>query len=180
MELTPPRLAPPQLSIRNARTEDAPQLAVAQRAITATPGLLVTQPSEISDEVIARKIAALSAADNGKYLVAEVGGQLVGHAMLDPLPFVAVRHVVHLTMAVHRGFQGRGVGNALLGALVAWARGAPAVEKIELHVRSSNAAALALYAKLGFREVGRYRHRVKVAAGAYLDDVAMELLTIGE
>ncbi len=81
---------------------------------------------------------------------------------------------------VHPGWQGRGVGRALLSNLIEWAREAPAVEKIELHVRWSISAAIALYGKLGFREVGRLQHRVQIAPGQYVDDLSMELLTIGE
>jgi ribosomal protein S18 acetylase RimI-like enzyme len=165
-----------QLTLRTARVEDAPVLAQAERAISATPGLLVSQPAEVTDEKLALKIAALAAADNGRYLVAEAASEIVGHGMLDPLPYAAVRHVVHLTLAVHPGWQGQGVGQALLEALIEWAKTAPALEKIELNVRSSNTAAQALYRKLGFSEIGRWHRRVKVAPGQYLDDVAMELL----
>jgi ribosomal protein S18 acetylase RimI-like enzyme len=161
--------------IRPARIEDAHALAQAERAIAATPGFLVPLPAELTDERFAQKIAALRAADNGHYLVAEVAGQIVGHGMLDPLPLAAVRHVVHLTLAVHPGWQGKGVGRELLGSLIAWARSAAAVEKIELNVRSSNEPAQALYRKLGFTEIGRWRRRVKIGPGEYLDDVAMEL-----
>jgi GNAT superfamily N-acetyltransferase len=108
--------------------------------------------------------------------VAETAGQIVGHGMLDPLPLAALRHVVHLTLVVHLGWQGRGIGRALLGSLIEWARTAPAVEKIELNVRSSNTSAHTLYVKTGFTEIGRWHRRVKVAPGQYLDDVAMELL----
>ena len=165
-----------ELMIRSARAEDAHVLAQAERTIAATPGLLVSQPAELPDERFAQKIAALDGADNGHYLVAETADQIVGHGMLDPLPLVAVRHVVHLTLVVHPGWQGRGVGRALLTSLIEWARAASAVEKIELNVRSSNTVAQALYRKMGFREIGRWRRRVKVAPGQYLDDVAMELL----
>jgi ribosomal protein S18 acetylase RimI-like enzyme len=163
-------------TIRRARVEDAKILAEAERAIAATPGFLVSLPSELSDERFAEKIAALDGADNGHYLVAEAQGELVGHAMLDPLPLAAVRHVVHLTLAVHPGWQGRGVGRALLQGLIEWARAAPAIQKIELNVRSSNHAAQALYRKLGFSEIGRWQRRVKIAQDEYVDDVAMELL----
>lgn len=166
----------PELIIRCARIEDAPVLAQAERTIAATPGLLVSQPAELIDQRFAQKIAALDDADNGRYLVAETAGQIVGHGMLDPLPLAAVRHVVHLTLAVHSGWQGRGVGRALLGQLIEWAKAAPAVEKIELNVRASNAAAHALYCSMGFTEIGRWRRRVKIAEGRYIDDVAMELL----
>lgn len=166
----------PPLTIRPARVEDAHALADAERAIAATPGFLVSLPFELLDDRFAAKISALNAADNGRFVVAEVPGELVGHAMLDPLTLSAVRHVVHLTMAVHLGWQGMGVGRALLSHLVAWAKAAPAVEKIELHVRSSNVAARALYVALGFETVGRWRRRVKIGPGLYVDDVAMELL----
>jgi ribosomal protein S18 acetylase RimI-like enzyme len=56
-----------------------------------------------------------------------------------------------------------------------WARSAPAVEKIELNVRASNTLAQTLYRKVGFTEIGRWRGRVNIAPGQYLDDVAMEL-----
>ena len=166
----------PQLTLRTARVEDAPILAQAERTIAATPGLLVSQPAEVTDERFAQKIAALDGADNGHYLVAETAGQIVGHGMLDPLPLAAVRHVVHLTLAVHPGWQGLGVGRALLGRLIEWAKAAPAVEKIELNVRSSNTPAHALYLKMGFTEIGRWQRRVKLAPGQYVADVAMELL----
>lgn len=165
----------PSLTIRPARLEDAPVLAHAERTIAATPGLLASQPAELTDERFAQKIAALAGADNGCYLVAESAGQLVGHGMLDPLPLAATRHVVHLTLAAHPGWQGVGVGRALLTRLIEWAKAAPAVEKIELHVRSSNAPAQALYRKLGFTETGRWRRRIKIGPAQYLDDVAMEL-----
>ncbi len=165
-----------ELTIRKPRLEDAPILAQAERAIAATPGFLVSLPAELTDERFTRTIAALDGADNGHYLVAESDGEIVGHAMLDPLSLAAVRHVVHLTLAVHLGWHRRGVGRALLESLIEWARNAPAVEKIELNVRASNAPAQALYRSLGFTEIGRWTRRVKIAPGRFVDDVAMELL----
>lgn len=165
----------PVISIRPARIDDAFTLAEAERTIAETPGRLVSQPAELTDEQFARKIAALARAENGCYLVAETQGQIVGHGMLDPLPLAAVRHVVHLTLVVHLGWQGVGIGRQLLSSLIEWAKDAPAVEKIELHVRSSNEPARALYRKMGFTEMGRWQRRIKVGPGQYLDDLAMEL-----
>ncbi len=168
------RMTRPVLSIRPARIEDAPTLAQAERTIAAKPGFLASQPTELTDDRFAQKIAALGRVDNGCYLVAETAGQIVGHGMLDPLPLAAVRHVVHLTLVVHLGWQRMGIGRELLSGLIDWAQAAPAVEKIELHVRSSNEPAQALYRKMGFTEMGRWQRRIKVGPGQYLDDVAME------
>jgi len=163
------------ISIRPARVEDARVLAQAERTIAAKPGFLASQPAEITDERFAQKIAALRLADNGCYFVAETEGQIVGHGILDPLPLASTRHVVHLTLVTHPGWQHQGVGRELLGRLIEWAKTAETVEKIELHVRSSNESAQALYHKMGFTEMGRWRRRLKIGPGQYLDDVAMEL-----
>ena len=163
-------------TIRPAHAADAPVLAGAERTIAATPGFLVSLPTELTDARFAQKITALAAADNGVYLVAETDGHPIAHGMLDPLPLAAVRHVVHLTLVVHPGHQSQGIGRALLTHLIDWARAAAAVEKIELNVRASNGPAHALYVSLGFTEIGRWHRRVKVGPGQYVDDVAMELL----
>jgi ribosomal protein S18 acetylase RimI-like enzyme len=162
--------------IRDARVEDASVLASAEREIAKTPGFLVSRPLELKDEAFAEKIAELSTADNGKYLVAELEGKIAGHAMLDPLKLAAIRHVVHLTIAVHPRWQRKGIGKALLDALIRWARAAAAVEKIELHVRSSNTGTQKMYKSFGFTEVGLWKRRIRVSPDEYLDDVAMELL----
>lgn len=168
-------MRPSRFTIRPARVQDAPLLARAERTIAATPGFLVSRPSEVTDERFAQTITALRGADNGHYLVAEDEDHIVGHGLLEPMPLAGIRHVVRLTLVAHPGYQGQGVGQALLSRLISWARSAPAVEKIELNVRSSNTPAQALYLKMGFVEMRRWRRRVKIAPGEYVDDVAMEL-----
>jgi putative acetyltransferase len=58
-------------------------------------------------------------------------------------------------------------------ALVDWARRTPGVEKVELIVRSTNDAARRLYGKFGFVEEGRFRNRIRLADGKYIDDISM-------
>lgn len=43
----------------------------------------------------------------------------------------------------------------------------------ELRVRSTNARAIGLYKKLGFVEEGRFRRRLRLEDGTFVDDVAM-------
>src|SRR5690349_7078473 len=144
-------------SVRQARVEDAAALCSAEREISRTPGLLVSQPDEIAPGAYASLIAAL-ADGSGCYLVAEDdGGRIVGHAFLEPMDLRAVRHVFRLTIVVHPGESGRGIGTALMRALADWARREPAVRKVELIVRATNRRARALYEKFGFVEEGRFR-----------------------
>jgi len=163
------------LSIRDARREDAPLVAAAERAIASVPGELASRPDEIDDDAVRKKILDLGGRVRGMYLVAEHEGTVVGHAFLEPLSLAATSHVVRLTIAVHEGHQRQGVGRALMDELLRWARSNPGVEKVELQVRSSNDRAMALYRSLGFVQEGRKTRRLKIGPNEYLDDVYMAL-----
>jgi ribosomal protein S18 acetylase RimI-like enzyme len=118
------------------------------------------------------KIEALVA--RGRYVVAEIDGNTVGHAFLEPLGnLAATSHVFVLTIVVHPGMLGRGIGSALLGNLLEWATQDARVMKVELRVRSTNTRAIALYRKLGFVEEGRFRRRLRLEDGTFIDDLAM-------
>jgi RimJ/RimL family protein N-acetyltransferase len=158
--------------IRQARAEDASTLCAAEQEISRTPGLLVSQPDELLPEAFASLIAALGDG-SGCYLVAEDKGCIVGHAFLKPMDLQAVRHVYLLTIVVHTGYSGQGVGSAMMSALADWARRAPGLQKLELIVRSTNHGARRLYEKFGFVEEGRFRKRIRLAGGVFIDDVAM-------
>jgi ribosomal protein S18 acetylase RimI-like enzyme len=162
-------------SIRRARPEDAPLLGAAARAIAIVPGRLASRPEEIDDGDYRKKTLEFGDAERGVFLVAERAGALLGHAFLEPLPLAVTWHVVRLTIAVHEGHQGQGLGRALMNALLLWARENPRVEKVELQVRSTNEPAVALYRSLGFVEEGRKTRRLKIGPNEYIDDIYMAL-----
>lgn len=162
--------------IRQAKAQDAEALLKAEREIALQkPGHMITQPHELSDGIFKDKIGQLSDHPRGVYLIAELDKSVIAHALLDPMPFAATQHVALLTTAVHSGHQGNGVGQKLTMHLIEWARSRSMLEKIELHVRSNNTPAMALYKKIGFQEEGRRLRRVKLADDQYLDDILMGL-----
>lgn len=164
-----------QVIIREAKVSDAPLLLAAEQEITKVPGQLVSRPHELKLENYESKIQFLNELGNGKYLVLEENGAIVAHAYLDPLHLEAIKHVVHLSIAVHPGHQRKGYGQSILDALISWAKSSPQVEKIELQVRAVNARAISLYLKLGFTEEGRWKKRQKFPDGTYSDEVLMGL-----
>jgi ribosomal protein S18 acetylase RimI-like enzyme len=163
------------LQIRDACVEDAELLAEAQRIIARVPGRLASTPAELQDEAFRERILRLGNSECGKFIVVVAHGEIVGHALLDPLKLVVTSHVVDLTIAVHEGYQRRGLGKKLLSHLIEWAKANPKIERMELRVRSSNSNAIALYKKLGFVEEGRMVKRLKIGPGRYLDDLVMGL-----
>jgi ribosomal protein S18 acetylase RimI-like enzyme len=62
-----------------------------------------------------------------------------------------------------------------MNELLRWAQRNPRVEKVELHVRSSNEPAIALYRSLGFVEDRRKTRRLKLGPNEYVDDICMAL-----
>jgi ribosomal protein S18 acetylase RimI-like enzyme len=163
------------VTLRPVERQDAGPITRLEQDLARTPGGLASRPHEVVEQVIAARIAARSPQTAGGWLVAESEGVLVGHGVLEPLTLEVTRHVVALTLAVDRAWQGRGVGTMLLESLLSWARATPHVEKVELRVRASNSRAIGLYRKLGFVEEGRFVRRIKLATGDYVDDLSMGL-----
>jgi ribosomal protein S18 acetylase RimI-like enzyme len=163
------------VTLRDARVEDGALLAGAERLVAAKPGYLASRPEELLDEVFRATIRRCAGGFEGKYLVAEIGGQVVGHAVVVPMALAATRHIVRLTIVVHPGHEGQGIGKQLLTALIEWARAAPGVRKIELNVRATNTRAIALYRSLGFEEQGRQLQRICIDAQTFIDDLEMGL-----
>lgn len=161
--------------IRPARLEDAPILAAAEREIAKVPGQLASRPEELKDEAFSEKIGALAKLDTAAYVVIESDDVIAGHAIVEPHRLANLGHVVFLTLAIHDGHQGKGLGRILMEHLIAWARANPKIEKFELQVRASNDRAIKLYESLGFVEEGRKIKRLKFGPGDYRDDVYMAL-----
>ncbi len=106
-------------------------------------------------------------------LVAEVEGRIVGFINFKANGRKRLAHNGMFGMSVFRQFRGRGIGEALLSALLEWARANPEIEKVSLAVFADNAPAIALYKKLGFVEEGRREREIKFGPGEYKDDLLM-------
>ena len=159
------------MQIRTAKPGDAEAIAAVEAETQSTPGLLVGYPGEIPLEAYRAKIAKL--AMDGRYIVAEENGTPVGHAFLDPMPLRANAHVFQLTIVVHPGHIERGIGRAMLGDLLDWARRDTRVGRVELNVRAGNLRAQNLYRSMGFVEEARFRNRVRRIDGLFEDDLGM-------
>jgi RimJ/RimL family protein N-acetyltransferase len=165
-----------QAAVREARPDDAVSLCEAERAVVRQfDGLLVSEPFELLERSFADRIG-MQLEGRVKVLVAEVAGKAVGHASLYPMGLQKVSHVLRLDMCVHLGHWSQGHGTRLLAELLAWARGQADAHKVELLVRSTNVAAIALYEHAGFVQEGRFKDRVRLRNGQFVDDLGMGLL----
>ena len=91
--------------------------------------------------------------------------------------FVAMKGVdeVHLlNLTVTPACQGQGWGRVMLDALAQWSRGQGA-QWLWLEVRVSNARALGIYERHGYRQVGQRKNYYPAARGQREDAVVMSL-----
>jgi ribosomal protein S18 acetylase RimI-like enzyme len=158
--------------IRAGRLADAAPAARIERSVSAVPGLLVAQASELP-AAYERRLIALAQARHGVYLVAEDNRKLVGFASLRPMDLIATAHVYRLSIVVALSHVGRGIGKRLMRDLLARARRMRRILKVELLVRASNIRARRLYESFGFRTEGRLRYRVCLPDGSFMDDLSM-------
>ncbi len=159
------------MQIRAATTDDAKALWQAESATAGVPGQLVSRPEEIS--VVAMKARIRGVAKAGCFVVAEGEASLLGHAVLEQMGLIAVQHVYRLTVVVHPGETGRGIGAALIQHVQRWAESRPGLHKIELLVRATNLPAIRLYTRFGFRQEGVLRDRIRLPNGEFINDLAM-------
>ncbi|WFU11022.1 GNAT family N-acetyltransferase [Rhizobium sp. CB3090] len=104
-------------------------------------------------------------------LVAVLDGQIVGNAGMRRHAGRQI-HTGHLGMGVHDDFTGRGIGSALLAAVVDTADNWLAIKRLELTVYVDNEPAIRLYEKFGFETEGRLR-AFAFRNGEYVDAFAM-------
>jgi putative acetyltransferase len=108
-------------------------------------------------------------------LVAVVDGRVVGNITLHQNQNPRRGDVAYFGMAVHDDFAGRGVGSALMAAMIQLADGWLGIRRIELEVWTDNAAAIHLYEKFGFVIEGTARQHSR-RAGALVDAYHMARL----
>jgi RimJ/RimL family protein N-acetyltransferase len=159
--------------IRPAAPGDAPALVELARAVSSEPeGWLISGGGWRSVGEERRYLRAVRRHPDGAVFVAETADGVVGRLSLTRDPHPSSHHVADLGLMVAAASRRRGIGYALLSEAAEWARAA-GVRKLELHVFPHNDAALALYARFGFREEGYRRAHYHLGGGRYVDAILM-------
>ena len=143
------------LNLRPVRDDDAEALrAIYNWAVAHTTATMDTEPRTPTGQSL-----WIEAHNGDPYpaLVAEAEDQIVGYASLSPYsPKPGYRTTTENSLYVHPDWQSRGVGAALLSALIAEARQRGFRLMLAL-ITADNEASLRLHARQGFADAGTLR-----------------------
>lgn len=110
------------------------------------------------------------------YLVGLMGDRIVGMVSVDMFPHKPRRrHAGEIGISVHEEWQGKGVGGALMRAILDLADNWLNLTRLELEVYADNEAAVHLYERFGFELEGTLRQHA-FRDGQYVDSKVMARL----
>ncbi len=108
------------------------------------------------------------------YLVAELAGEVAGFCYATAYrPRPAYRYTIEDSVYLAEDRRGRGLGRALLGAVIARCEAGPWRQMIAIIGDSGNAGSIALHRRLGFETVGTLGS-VGFKLGRWVDTVVMQ------
>ena len=162
------------MEIRTVTEADAPELCEYASSLFGEnlPGIF-KRPSPTLEQELDYIRTHLESA-NSTLLVAVHDDTVVGLAGLMGESNEEERHVASLAISVARGFRGRGVGTALIDALMSWAPSA-GITRVQLWAWANNPRAISLYESVGFEREGIARHAI-ISDGHPVDAVLMARL----
>lgn len=158
--------------IRDCRDEDLPEITAiyADAVETGTASFELSAP-DLAEMTIRR---ANLLKGGYPYLVVEEGGKVLGYAYAGAYrPRPAYGATVENSIYIRSDLRGRGVGAALLKALIEAATERGFRQMIAVIGDSENHASRALHARLGFEHIGILRS-VGWKHGRWLDSVLMQ------
>jgi len=108
------------------------------------------------------------------YLIAEMDREVIGYSYAAPYRSrAAYRFTAENSVYVDHRLRGRGIGRALLCALISRCREAGCHQMVAVIGDSANTASIALHERLGFLRVGTL-HAVGFKFGRWVDSVLMQ------
>jgi phosphinothricin acetyltransferase len=162
----------PAATVRSAADADLPAVqAIYAHHVLHGSASFETVPPDLAE--MARRHADITGRGM-PYLVAEVGGEILGYAYAGPYrPRAAYRFTLEDSVYVAEGAAGRGVGRLLLDRLIADATALGYRQMLAVIGDSGNLGSIVLHQRAGFTHLGTLQS-VGFKFGRWLDVVLMQ------
>lgn len=163
------------LIIREAIPDDAEMLLAVLKRIGCESEFLTMDENgiDLSVEEEALALAAIYESPNNTLMVALVDGVIVGTASISGDSHFRIFHIGELGISVLNDYQGYGIGNYLMDAVIEWAIESKVIKRLELTVQKRNKKAVQLYLRKGFIIEGGKSRGARIKSGEYIDVLFM-------
>ncbi len=160
--------------IREAEIDDAEKMIAYLNVVGGESDNLMHGANgfKVPVEAVKRRIQASHDADNSIILIALAGDEIIARAELNGYPDARLHHNARFSISVRKDYWNMRIGTMLMTKIIEHA-GNMKLRNIELEVVAENKAAIALYHKMGFSDVGVYRD-YWFANNVYSDAIVMQ------
>ena len=162
------------LVFREAEIDDAEEMISYLNIVGGESDNLMhgSEGFKVPVEAVKRRIQASHDADNSIIMIALAGEKIIARAELDGCSGARLHHNARFSISVRKDYWNMKIGTMLMTKIIERA-GKMNLRNIELEVIAENKAAIALYHKMGFSDVGIYRN-YWYANNAYSDAIVMQ------
>ena len=160
--------------IREAVSDDAEKMILYLNQVGGESDNLLHGENEflVPIEGVKRKLAMSKDSENSIILIALDNEQIIARAELEGYYAARIRHRAKFSISVKKEYWNQGIGTELLKRIVEQAK-MMKISIIELEVIADNVRGIALYHKMGFADIGIYKHYFYVN-GMFKDAVVMQ------
>ena len=123
-------------------------------------------------EAVKRRILASHESDNSVILIAVADGKIIARAELAGYPAAKLHHNATFSISVRKDYWNMKIGTRLMTEIIECAKKMN-LRNIDLEVVVDNKAAIALYHKMGFTDIGVYKN-YWYANNTYSDAIVMQ------
>ncbi len=123
-------------------------------------------------EAVKRRIQASHESDNSVILIAVADGKIIARAELAGYPAAKLHHNATFSISVRKDYWNMKIGTKLMTEIIECAKKMN-LRNIDLEVVVDNKAAIALYHKMGFTDIGVYKN-YWYANNTYSDAIVMQ------
>ena len=159
---------------REAEIDDAEKMISYLNIVGRESDNLMHGPDgfKVPVESVRRRIQASHDADNSIILIALSGENIIARAELNGYPGARLHHNARFSISVRKDYWNLKIGTMMMTRIIEHARKMN-LRNIELEVVAENKAAIALYHKMGFSDVGIYKN-YWFANNVYSDAILMQ------
>jgi ribosomal protein S18 acetylase RimI-like enzyme len=162
------------LVFREAEIDDAEEMISYLNIVGGESDNLMhgSEGFKVPVEAVKRRIQASHDADNSIIMIALAGEKIIARAELDGCSGARLHHNARFSISVRKDYWNMKIGTMLMTKIIERA-GKMNLRNIELEVIAENKAAIALYHKMGFSDVGIYKN-YWFANNVYSDAILMQ------